>query len=72
MSRVVYSLILFIALQDPNWCKARREDGLEGMIPTNFVVPVQVSNKKVKKKKSSKKPSRENIPITAVQLHKMP
>lgn len=24
--------------QDPNWYKARRSDGLEGMIPYNYVV----------------------------------
>lgn len=26
-------------LQDPNWYKAKRSDGLEGMIPANFVFP---------------------------------
>ena len=26
-------------LQDPNWYKAKRADGLEGMIPANFVFP---------------------------------
>ena len=55
-----FKSVLISNLQDPNWYKARREDGLEGMLPANFV------------KESSKKPSRENIPKAAVQLHKMP
>ena len=28
-------------LQDPNWYKARREDGLEGMVPSNFLQEIQ-------------------------------
>ena len=62
--------ILIPNLQEPNWYKARREDGLEGMLPANFVMEAQVSSKKLEKK-SSKKPSCENIPKAAVQLHKM-
>ena len=41
------------------------------MIPANFVKEIQVSSKELEKK-SSKKPSRENIPKAAVPLHKMP
>ena len=41
-----------------------------GMLPTNFVMEAQVSNEELEK--SSEKPSRENIPKAAVQLHKMP
>ena len=35
-----YSSVYYIyavTLQDPNWYKAKRADGLEGMIPANFV-----------------------------------
>ena len=49
--------ILISIIQDPNWYKARRGDGLEGMLPANFVMETQAS---------------ENIPKAAVQLHKMP
>lgn len=30
-------LLWLLMLQDPNWYKAKRADGLEGMIPANFV-----------------------------------
>lgn len=31
------TLIIISASKDPNWYKARRYDGLEGMIPFNYV-----------------------------------
>ena len=35
-------------VQDPNWYKARREDGLEGMVPANFLMePLLVPRAKV-------------------------
>lgn len=33
------TLIIISASKDPNWYKARRFDGLEGMIPFNYVQP---------------------------------
>ena len=30
-------LVIVAPSKDPNWYKARREDGLEGMIPFNYV-----------------------------------
>ena len=36
------------SVQDPNWYKARREDGLEGMVPANFLQEAQpMAQKKV-------------------------
>ena len=31
------TLLLVWPVQDPNWYKARRENGLEGMVPANFL-----------------------------------
>ena len=31
------TLVIISASKDPNWYKARRSDGLEGMIPYNYV-----------------------------------
>ena len=40
--------LLVSSVQDPNWYKARREDGLEGMVPANFLQEAQpMSQKKV-------------------------
>ena len=43
---------------------------MEGMLPANFVRDAQGSNKKLEKK-SSKKPSHENIPKAVVQPHQL-
>lgn len=31
------TLVIISASKDPNWYKARRSDGLDGMIPYNYV-----------------------------------
>ena len=41
MLYIVVTLILVRPVQDPNWYKARREDGLEGMVPANFLQEAQ-------------------------------
>ena len=40
MSDLIVSLLVS-SVQDPNWYKARREDGLEGMVPANFLQEAQ-------------------------------
>jgi c-src tyrosine kinase len=67
-------LTIVSASRDPNWYKARREDGLEGMLPANFVMEVKAEALTVKKEAQKKPPkvSQDSLPKTAVQLHKMP
>jgi len=40
LSDLIVSLLVS-SVQDPNWYKARREDGLEGMVPANFLQEAQ-------------------------------
>ena len=72
MNYVVSVSVLIPNLQDPNWYKARREDGLEGMLPANFVMEVKAEAVKKEAQKKPPKASQDSLPKTAVQLHKMP
>ena len=61
--------VLIPNLQDSNWYKARRKDGLEGMLPANFVMEVKGQKDR---QKTPSKTSHDSLPKTAVQLHKIP
>ena len=73
MSWFLFTYVLIPNSQDPNWYKARRADGLEGMIPANFVMEVKAEALTVKKDgQKPPKVSQGSLLKMAVQLHKMP
>ena len=59
-----------LVIQDPNWYKARNKDGLEGMIPYNYVSSMETE------KNISTKPvasaGQVGMSKAAVPLRKMP
>ena len=65
--------VLIPNFQVSNWYKARSEDGLEGMIPANFVkVKAEALTVKKDGQKNPSEASQDSLPKTAVQLHKVP
>ena len=78
VSTYVCTYVLIPNSQDPNWYKARRKNGLEGMVPANYVMEVIFKPEALASdvmKEAQKKPpkvSQDSLPKTAVQLHKVP
>ena len=66
------TLEIISASKDPNWYKARRSDGLEGMIPSNYVQEKRRVVEQPPPPAATRTPGAVNQPRGAVKLRSMP